>query len=668
MGNVGAGSVSIDLLDRNQDGDLFDYHFTSADDMREQWGVNTAAEEAAFQASGEIAYSGPERRRAMYDALLAKQASGEPLNRESILEEAGRYGNLAWEIAGAVVVDPLNLLDGGARHATKARGLRSAISNLMEPDLRKASEIVDEMSGLASHGGQIAEELRRSSTLVDKAGNPVSGVKALGARARTLPTDALNVAKAAVNPRLPTTSRYLMTQDATQATNMVMQTLERRVLTQMGDAARATPEFQQAVHGQWTEAIDSWRKLANDDTFEEGMEGLRRMGLDAVPASRVGRRTAALLDTFVDGEHSIHKLVTDAATGAPNREEALARIAEGIAQGTESLIPDPTGAIDKFISPIYKIPQGISEKLKPITNVYSTLFMGMSPGFAMRNGLSNLTLMLVNGTNPLGLVRKNLDGVLRPAATALDAKKAARLDVIGPGKKGGDIRDMARYGDIKETKWGPFSFGFAASNMIENASADAIIGHTQDMMNGSLWKNRAMPHLRQALTETGLPPDVVNLIDNKLRGLAFEDADGIAAVRLEIEQLLGLAPDASVGSPASLSAGVSGPGIGRWGLDEGTLDDILNDVAQTVEAGDTMGVAPNIQRVVRRVLRNSENRDDVAAGFQQLLDSHADRLQTAVQGEALGGGMAGTTSADLANLLQQVEDLTPQLTDQLAEF
>jgi hypothetical protein len=560
---------------------------------RKQYGVDTPDEERAFQVANTLLWSGPDRQRAIYDAALAKMHAGTwaPEDLEKLQSEHAVWWK---EMLGQIAMDPLNLIGGGGKAVAQARRVDEARALWAVADLRPTDNIVRELGELSTRRGQ----LRVAETLKERA-------------------------LAVANPRLASSFRSRIAEDASQAVAQAMGVSQKRIY---GNLVRegltpGTDDFAEAFATRFadnlTAVTNQWARLASPDPEEvaEAAAILERHGFGTMPSSLAGRRTALVLRKVMErpdgtlGElGDMLKLASDEGLSAEHVVEAWTKKA---ARVLEELVPE--GAVERHA--LVKGPRRVVEFRKPVDEIFARLYMGMNPGYAWRNIGSNSAMAVVQGLSPF---RAGTRFAQMSEELGFPVLAAARG--IGPAQ-------------VETMRPGLTTFSLWLGQKGEQYSSNAVVAQARRDAIGRLWK-RASDDLKLS----GLDPETSRWLDARVRALGHQGPDHIDELERQLVQRLG-----GTGGPPAAPPTVPGPAPGPpvpwspWKTPsketieslEQTGDEILETALQALDEAATPEEAVETLRELQRAYGRHVNRViDNTPGLGPTVGSPA--------GEALG--------------------------------
>ena len=366
---------------------------------RAAWGVDTPEKERAFSASLGIAYSGPIRRRALYEAILRE---GKDVSTERIKQLQEAFGDPVKEGIGQAGLDPWNFIDlvikplfKGAEVVMTAQRMASPLlegAKLGKP-FRPVSEVLDRIASTR----EVLEELQALSTLrgqLKQASGPLD-------RAVTL-----------LFPRVRDAVAQRVGQEATQTLGLMSGVVKNQVISNLRLdnelaklLAEGAEEAQNVFRKRFADAIgyvaENLVKTASDDINEvrAALQALDQIGLGSLAASRPGRRLGVLLKRIITDEEGnvgdLTKLLRLGQQADPI--EVADRWASKLYATLNELLPVPWW--ERGVSPV-SLARKVIKKRAPLDSFFAQAFMGTNPGYAIRNMIDNINKIMLEGYSP----------------------------------------------------------------------------------------------------------------------------------------------------------------------------------------------------------------------------------------------------------------------------
>jgi hypothetical protein len=388
----------------NQSPKLFEYILAEAiyGGDRQKWGVDTPEKERAFSASLGIAYSGPIRRRALYDAILAE---GPNVSAARIQQLQDIFADPTKQFIGSFL-DPLNIIDVGAittRFGIKAREI-NRVADVLAPVLREGAE----KARFATRLGDVLDKIAPTEEIVRnlESLSTVSGQL----KNATGPVDRLVTL---IFPRTKDTMVYKVTSEATQMAEAINGIVRARIRARMltdpeliaVGIREGTEKFEEVLRQRFARAMgfvgENLVKAASDDINEvrAALKVLDDLGLGGLAASRPGRNLSVILRRMVtDDEGKIGDLSKALGLAKASRvEDVVDAWARKMHRVVDDLIPTPSW--QRVGTPL-KTAQGIIKRRAKLDEIFARLYMGMNIGYAMRNMASNLATIVLEGYSP----------------------------------------------------------------------------------------------------------------------------------------------------------------------------------------------------------------------------------------------------------------------------
>jgi hypothetical protein len=411
---------------------------TTYKQLEEELEVGTdPVKQQAWQAAIGVTWSGTESVRNAYKDALALSEAGQldATNAELVQARHGRWVN---EILGQILIDPLNLLAGGGKAVAQMGRLKQAQKLMVVPDvvkgtnlLRPSTEIVDDLSKLATRRGQFAEAER----FFDKG-------------------------LALINPRHQAAVKSRVSERVAQIMDFGGRTIEKRVLATLDEMGirKGMPKFDDDYMKMAGDNFQAYAvemaKMASDnpDDVANAAKTLERMGFGTVPQSTYGRRTGLVIKKLIgdDKQKGFYTIMQEIKEAGGTAEEVATRWSRRVAEVFDEIIEVPKWER----GPVQRAARGILKAEKPITDFYAKLFMGMSLGFPMRNAADNVASMVALHWSPF-----------KPAGQAL----AKNADMIVQGAQ----RGIGAVGEVIEGAT-PMTFGLKIGQSIEKRGARLI--------------------------------------------------------------------------------------------------------------------------------------------------------------------------------------------------
>jgi hypothetical protein len=219
----------------------------------------------------------------------------------------------------------------------------------------------------------------------------------------------------------------------------------------------------------------------SDEVVESAAKTLEKMGYGNIPKSVEGRRTGVVLRQLMEKPNGEPGDLLEILEVGRERGYSAEKVALAITEKTAKILEKeliPNWADKAAIS---KAAQKILQKREPVDSFFATMFMGLSPGYMMRNLYENTIHTIANGYLPF-----------KP--TAYMAKRSG-ISIIGAKRGIGQA-------ETQFNKWWALP-GRGAQKMEQLASAGVADHAHIDLLN-RLWP-RALDQLKDA----GIPKQVM---------------------------------------------------------------------------------------------------------------------------------------------------------------
>lgn len=483
----------------------------------------------AYQA-GKIAYS------AFADAAI----KAEYIRRVNAGEDAGllaiELGLPGAEAFGEILFDPLNLVTWWAKGAQAAKA----------PAIASRLNLLDDASDLgralntAADAAKAGDEIRTASALQDLSNAVRASIDEVVAR-----ND--KIAKAggllAYTPRAAAQLKADMVGDWLNWLSDAVKNDPERMLETMSALTR--------LHGDDAERMAAIAELMH---FNGGAGAKLMFSQNAIDAGMVLRNLDP--ERLVDDIVKIQK--TEGLSDAQKIEQVAELADRRLFSATEKMFPTILQRIEngEDVSGLYaniakfdRIAQ--SAVLRPLNTFFATIYMGMSPGFAVRNAITNAVSMFVD-VGPSARFRSMKtasDGV----ASWVGAMTSRGVTAAGEGKSSGIA--------------GAFQWALRASENMEKADRTRLhFAGIERFMKASLREGRAIPDMTP-LRQAGLSDEMASLLSRKIYD-NFADSDKA------IQEVLSIMGEGSV--PLTKTGGWTS----RANLD--ALDKINDGVSRTL--------------------------------------------------------------------------------------
>lgn len=596
---------------------------------RKKFGVSTAEDEQAFQASLQISYSGRNRRHQMYQAVQDLQQRG-ALTEEALLDVRNQHAVWWAEMLGQIVFDPLNLIGGGGKAMAQAKRIKQARALWATPDLRASAEIAQELTGLSTRGGQAKA--------------------ALGLKDRTL---------AYIAPRMASGMRERVGEEAVQGLQMVFGTASKKIEGNLiaEGVARGTPEFAEQLSLRMGATMDAigkhWARLAspNIDEVQDAVNVLNQYGLGTVTSSTGGRRVAILLRRIMEGPEGelsdLTSLARKAADEGLPKEIVVQEWTKKAADVLEELIPE--GRFERAL-PIATAKK-IIQKRRPLDEVFARLYMGMNLGYAWRNLASNAGIGVVMGWSPY--VR--------------GAKIANYFDELGYTVKAAErgIGSVGGAAAMQEVGIGPTTVGLWLGQKGEEWASRSYVYQAHADSVGKLWKDA----LKQFdFAGLGLDDITTQWLQGRVAAQGKMGLDELVATRASLAKRLGVegGPPTEGVPPVPVPEGpLGGPPLPT----EGVFEPWRQPSQQLVEKLGDMG--DEILAEVQEAARLAENSEDLTQRLRALQKGYAEHVEEVIKAvEKADGGLGpavGTTASEAVQQIVRSDKFGPEDLEELGQ-
>src|SRR3990167_3978808 len=455
--------------------------YTGADQRPEDFdfeAVKTAAERG-YQA-GRIFYTGAMQPQIYEDYKRRLENDENPYLLAMELE------NPLAEFIGQAVLDPLNFIGGGIRHAK---------------DVRRIASISDEFLKISD---DIADVLRAT----DKVGDEGKAVTAI--------QDLIKATQASLKKFSEDRSLFSLTADGKRYV------VGRRTGELVDWMFRNDPD-------NALDALVGMVKLASDDADEvaQGLSAVKNF-LEPRPLfSKAGQEASVIL----------RKMLTD-ETGAVNAEKFLKQLEK--AKGStddlnrfvdgkmKSVIDTTFPSVTERLATGEKLPWTIKNlnrfnnfaqksTYRPINTFFAGIYMGLNPGYAFRNLMTNTLHVLVDGgpgalyykpSTLLGRTKNWLGGAL-PGAWGGFSGGTMGVETLEVGAKAGELAGVTT-GAVRRLP------AARAAERFEEWGAAQIVGKSvEDTMRKMLQPGKALPDVKP-LIDAGMSPEAARLLMHKV--------------------------------------------------------------------------------------------------------------------------------------------------------
>lgn len=561
------------------------YYYSNNDNLAQELGVgNDPIKQEAFNAAMGVAYSGREAVKDAYNDALALAEQGQLTeNNKEIVQAA----NGVWwrEAIGQMILDPLAVVDvvGAAGKAVKmgkwgkaSKGAYLAKWTDETGDLVKTSQVVEEMAQMTSRSGQAKE----AETAVDWA---------------------MSYAAPRLKQSMVHREATKMAQVAEVGSGIANKQAVAKV-AKAGDHVPGTEAFEQAVKIQAADDFQQFSELlartASDDIqeVENAVEGLRQFGFGNIGASKMGRRTGVVLKGLMtrgDGYDDVMSILDLGRETGAKAEDVASMMYRKAGKVLDDLMVQQKfeqTALQKTAKALIQNPAR-----KALDKTFGALFMGLNPGYALRNFYDNVSRMMLNGHSPLGSVKKAFrmqDDVGFGVYGSRAGIGQAEMSLDEVGSIIGDVEDKM---DLPVTVLAQNVEKFTSQLIADDAYTDAL---------GRMWKT--------ALDDLDVPEELAGVVD----GLVWRDITAID----------------------ELAAGGT---VERW---TALRPELRTSLSQT---------DPRLPEHIENILANAETPEDAIADLrvlQQTYLEHAGRMGREAQPV---GSLDGTMTAQALDLAAQ---------------
>lgn len=420
------------------------------DPIRDELKVDTPDKERAFQYALGNTYSAftdnADTLRRTYKDMLEAQESG---SLDAITADTIRAKHSIWwaELAGQVVLDPLNLVTSGGK-AIKAGMSAKAANKLYWTPLLKAgtSELADT--------AEVITKLKKSASV----GAQFTDAEGI--------TDKIMAAL----PRLKSSVAARTADHVDQVGLMFFGTEQRRTagaLMRRG-LKPATPEFDAAFGPEYRQAIqvaaNEWVKLASDniDEVKAGAQALKSFGYGQIPTSEMGRLFGYTLKQIVGvSDTGIKKVVAPAAADVAS---LTGRVDEAVAGARKMLPPEIARQVDDALR-------------------------NVAAGFTEADDLARLGKVEADAAALVPFLKKARKTAADPAAidTAIDTLLTARKEVKALGKGTKVTEQVSEAGDLFKALRETVEGGETAEALAAKWTAK-VAGVMEDMIETPAWE------------------------------------------------------------------------------------------------------------------------------------------------------------------------------------
>lgn len=575
------------------------------------WNIKTPEDERIWQASQSLTYSGAQRRRMFMEdaaALRAEQGFEPTIEQFDFLR--AKHSDFVSELALNMVLDPLNLVGVGSKAANAGRRIDEAASLVSKVDLRPIDDIVQEASRATTRLGGVALEETPKGKLVSM-----------------------------LNPRTGQAWRNRFAEDSNQVVSIVTGTAGKRIegnLIRSG-LEKGTDAYNQAFTLRMGDTVNAvareWARLAspNADEVVDAARKLADAGFGAVPSSTTGRRTAYVLRKIMEKKDGSLGYLTDTLKMAKEKGLTAEEVVEAWTTKAASVLEDWIPDARWEGKGLHGMAQGVVKARQPLDRVFSTLYMGINPGYAMRNVLSDTALMVTNGWSPL---------VVGP--TTAQMAEEFGYPVIAAA------RGMGKVG--RAAGRGPAEIGHRMAEWFEKFSSRRIVAQAQKQAIGTLWR-KTVRDIADNLPE-GVDPALADVIRRRASGMGMQSIDEITVLENDIISHLG-GPPTVPGQPP-VPGGPPSP-IEMWRVPSEEVSERIRSV------GDALDVA------VAEARTQAADYDDYVKRLRDLQRMYGAHAKQAADVSAGAGHTGGSVSAEALNQLSQSERIIPKDLDELAE-
>lgn len=575
------------------------------------WNIQTPGDERIWQASQSLTYSGAQRRRMfMEDAVALREEQGYEPTTEQFDFIRAKHSDFVSELALNMILDPLNLVGIGSKAANAGRRIDEATSLVAKVDLRPIDDIVQEASRATARLGGVALEETPKGKFVSL-----------------------------LNPRTGQAWRNRFAEDSNQVVSIVTGVAGKRIegnLMRSG-LQKGTDAFNEAFTLRMGDTVNAvareWARLAspNADEVVDAARKLADAGFGSVPSSTTGRRTAYVLRKIMEKEDGSLGYLTDTLKMAKEKgltaEEVVEAWTTKAARVLEDWIPDAKWEGKG----LHGMAQGVVRARAPLDRVFSTLYMGINPGYAMRNVLSDTALMVTNHWSPL---------VVGP--TTAQMAEEFGYPVLAAA------RGMGKVG--RKAGRGPAEIGHRMAEWFEKFSSRRIVAQAQKQAIDTLWR-KTVRDIADNLPE-GIDPALADVIRRRASGMGMQSIDEITLLENDILAHLG-GPPTVPGQPP-VPGGPPSP-IEMWRVPSEEVSDRIRNV------GDALDVA------VAEARTQAADYDDYVKRLRDIQKMYGAHAKQAAEVSAGAGHTGGSVSAEALNQLSQSERVIPRDLDELAE-
>jgi hypothetical protein len=377
---------------------------------REQITGNPTKEKALDAALG-LSYSGPQVVEKAYKEALALEQLG-ALTPENVEKLHAKHGSVWAEMGGRAVFDPMlwaDVMAGGLKTVRYSKQIAGATDMFIKPvmALDDAGKATKNIASTAT----IINSMERATTRSGQA---------------SAAEDLLHVGLSYINPRYKASEVHRTSERIVQTMNYAGGIANKRAVAQSLVKAKAaglaadTPEFAKFMDAElpaitrraaddFQQAAALWAGTAADnvDDATKAANQLTQLGYGDVPSSMMGRQTGVVLRRLMEKPNGeMGDLMTILKVNA-ERGLPVENVAEALYTKTAKVLDDimpqqgwETGAVHTAIK---KFPLlGTEAKVrKGADKFFGAVFMGLNPGYAMRNMYDNTGRMFLMGYSPL---------------------------------------------------------------------------------------------------------------------------------------------------------------------------------------------------------------------------------------------------------------------------
>jgi hypothetical protein len=587
--------------------------WSQVSNVREELGIGDGSDpikEQAFQAALGVTYSGPEAIRTAYQDALKLAEQGQ-LHGDNLVAVQANHGVWWREMVGQIIFDPLNLLSGASKAVTQARNAKKALNQTVKI-LGAGGGVLDNtlddfLKGTVNVATN-SEVMATWKTSYTRAGQAKEA------------EDIIERALAWAAPRTKATQ----THRSVEATQQVMQSALRiseqttiKDLVAKG-IALDSPDAAKKLADNFQNVVVNYVKLASDnqDEIRGAAAALGKMGYGTIPLSRDGRRAGAIMRellTKADGEMgALTDILKSAKEGGLTAEHVAAQWADRVAQTLNKMIETP--GFEQTLT--QRAAKAIIKKQQPFNDMFSFMFMGASPGYAIRNVTDNVAKTVASGWSIVPWRGRVKD------ITKKVVKSSWGIGQVGEKSSIPDMRQVASFFE-----------GVQGKNIAEQAYLDIISKST----------SKAWGEVVKFIPKDA-PPEIVNAIRKSFWGALNGEVTDIYKIIDDTRNILGGAavPVTATGAPPTAA---SSSLLQPWR----NLDTEFTETLQKTGS--------DLENTVRNILNTAKDPADALSKVTKLQRSAAEKAGKLAKSLAPSGPVTGSLAGEVVSQLNQLEKI-----------